>query len=156
VSSKVNGAVVCTLGQDDTVEVEFDHDYVIGEHPAVSGNVESVTAYGETRAIGVVLFGAIVDTDAPICDVLEPGEWDFIACNEYDSIGAFADARNALSQAAKFSGIRLPQSSLYFGSIRRCRISKSSSVSMSRTALCISMGNEQCAAFAGVRLRELM
>ncbi len=136
--------------------MEFDRDHINGGHPAVSGNVESVSAYGKTRVIGVILFEAIVDTDATICDVLEPGEWDFIVCDEYDSIGAFADAGNALSQAAKFSGVRCAPKFLYFGLTRRCRISKSSPVFMSRTALSILTGNKPRAVFAGVRLWELM
>jgi len=37
---------------------------------------------------------------------LSRGKWDFIVCDEHDSIGAFADARNNLEQAAKLSGIR--------------------------------------------------
>ena len=135
--------------------MEFDPVHVNGGHPAVSGNVESVIAYDKTRVIGVILFGAIVDTDATICDVLEPGEWGFISCDEYDSISAFADAGNALSQAAKFSGVRCAPKFLYFGLTRRCHISKSSPVFMSRNALSILTGNEQRAAFAGVRLWEL-
>jgi hypothetical protein len=69
--------------------MEFDCDHVNGGRPTVSGKVNSVTAYGETGAIRVILFGAIVDTDALLCDVLEPGKWDFIACDEYNSICAF-------------------------------------------------------------------
>ncbi len=102
---EVNGAGVCTLGRDDTVEVELDRDHVNGGRSAVSGDVESVTANGESLAIGVILFGTIVCTDASICDVLELFEWDFFVCDEDDGVGAFADAGNALGQAAKFSSI---------------------------------------------------
>ncbi len=70
---------MCTLGQDDTVEVEFNRDHVHSGRTAVSGEVDSVAANGEARAIGVILFRAIVYTDMPICDILEPGTWDFIA-----------------------------------------------------------------------------
>jgi len=31
--------------------------------------------------------------------------WNFVACDEHDGVGAFADAGNALGQAVKFSGI---------------------------------------------------
>jgi hypothetical protein len=86
--------------------VEFDRDHVNSGRTAVSGKVDSVATNGEARAIGVIFWGAIVDTDAPICDILEPGKWDFIACNDHNSIGAFADTGNTLSQAAEFSGIR--------------------------------------------------
>ncbi len=78
---EVNGAVACTLGQDDTVEVEFDHDHVNSGRTEVSGEVDFVAADSEAHAIGVILFGAVVYTDAPICDILEPGKWDFIVCN---------------------------------------------------------------------------
>jgi len=112
---EVNGAVACTLGRDDSVEVEFDRDHVNGGRPTVSWKVDSVTAYyGEMCVIGVILFGAIVDTHTPICDVIEPGKWDFIECDRYDRIGAFAEAGNTLSQAAKFSGIRFAPKFLVF------------------------------------------
>ena len=52
--------------------MEFDCDHVNGGRPTVSGKVNSVTAYGETGAIRVILFGAIVDTDALLCDVHDP------------------------------------------------------------------------------------
>jgi hypothetical protein len=58
------------------------------------------------HAIGVILFGAIVYAAVPICDVLELGEWDFIMCNDRNSISAFADARDTLGQAAELSGVR--------------------------------------------------
>ena len=102
---EVNGAVACTLGQYDTVEVELDRDHVNGGRSAVSRDVESVTANGESRAIWVGLFGTIVSADASICDVLEAVQWNFIACDEYNGVGAFADAGNALGEAAKFSCI---------------------------------------------------
>ncbi len=86
--------------------MELDRDHVNSWRTTVPGEVDSVAAEGEARAIGVILFGAIVYADAPICDILEQGEWDFIACNEHNSIGAFADAGDTLGQAAKFSGVR--------------------------------------------------
>ncbi len=86
--------------------MDFDRDHVNSGCTAVSREVDSVAANGEAHAIGVILFGAIVNTDTPICDILEPGKWDFIACNEHNSIGAFADTGNTLGQAAEFSGIR--------------------------------------------------
>ncbi len=103
---EVNGAVVRTLGRDDTVEVELDCDHVNSWCTTVPEEVDSAAANGEARAIGVILFGVIVYADVPICDVLEPGEWDFIACNEHNSIGAFADAGDTLGHAAEFRGVR--------------------------------------------------
>ncbi len=86
--------------------MKFDCDHVNSGHTAVSGGVDSVAADGEGRVIGVILLGAIVYTDMPICDILEPGKWDFIVRNEHNSISAFADTRNTLGQATEFSGIR--------------------------------------------------
>jgi hypothetical protein len=86
--------------------VELYRDHVDGGRSAVSRDVESVTTNGESQAIGVSLFGMIVCTDASICeDVLESVEWNFVACDEHDGVGAFVDAGNALGQAAKFSSI---------------------------------------------------
>ncbi len=86
--------------------MEFDHDHVNSGRTAVSGVVDFVAADGEAHAIGVILFRAVVYTDAPICDILEPGKWDFIVCDEHNIIGAFADTGNTLGQAAKLSCIR--------------------------------------------------
>ncbi len=36
---------------------------------------------------------------------LESVHWNFVACDEHDGVGAFADAGNALGQAAKLSSI---------------------------------------------------
>jgi hypothetical protein len=153
---EVNGAVVCTLGQDDTVEVEFDRDHVNSGCTTVSGEVDSFAADGEARAIRVIFLGVIVYTDAPICDILEPGKWDFIACNEHDSIDAFAYTGNTLGQAAEFSGIRFYPKFLVLWFDQKVPHLKSSPVSISRTALSFLTGNKQHAAFAGVRLQELM
>ncbi len=57
---EVNGAVARTLGQDDTVEVELDRDHVNSGRTTVPGEVYSVAINGEARAIGVILFRAIV------------------------------------------------------------------------------------------------
>jgi hypothetical protein len=86
--------------------VEFDRDHINSGRTTVSGEIDSVAANGEACAIGVILFRAIVYTDALICDILESGKWDFIVCDEHNSIGAFADSWNTLGQAAEFSGIR--------------------------------------------------
>ncbi len=86
--------------------MELDRDHVNSWHTTVPREVDSVAADGGACAIGVILFGAIVYADAPICDNLESGEWDFIACNEHNSIHAFADTGDTLGQAAEFSGVR--------------------------------------------------
>ncbi len=121
--------------------MELDRGHVNSWRTTVPREVDSVAADGEACANGVILFRAIVYADAPIRDILEPGEWDFIACNEHNSIGAFAVAGDTLGQAAKFSGVRFAPKFLVFGLTRRCRISKSLLVFMSRTAFSISMGN---------------
>ncbi len=74
--------------------------------PQSPGEVYSVPANGEVHAIGVILFGTIVYPGAPIFDVFKPGEWDFIVCDEHNSISAFADAGDTLGQRAEFSGVR--------------------------------------------------
>ncbi len=112
---EVNGAVACTLGQDDTVEVEFNCDHVNCGHTAVSREVDFVATDSEARAIGVILFGAVFYTDLPICDILELGKWVFMVCNEQDSINAFAGTGNTLGQAAEFSGIRFSPNFLVLG-----------------------------------------
>jgi hypothetical protein len=67
----------------------------------------------------------------------------FHACNEHNSIGAFADTRNTLGQAAEFSGIRFSPKLLVLWVDKKVpHISKSLPVSMSRTALSILTGNE--------------
>ncbi len=86
--------------------MELDHDHVNSWCNTVPGEVDSVAADGDARAIGVILFGAIVYADAPICDVLDSGEWDFITCAEHNSIGTFADAGDTLGQAVELSGVR--------------------------------------------------
>ena len=151
---EVNGAVACTLGQDDAVEVKLYRDHVNSGRSAVSGDVESVAANGESRASWVGLFGTIVCTDASICDVLEAVQRNFIACDENDGVGAFADAGNAWARRPSSVVYDFPQTSLYFGLTRRCRISRSSPMSMLRTALSISMGKVRRAALDGVRLRR--
>ena len=44
---EVNGSVVCTLGQDDTVEVELDGDHVDSGRSAFSEDDESIATNGE-------------------------------------------------------------------------------------------------------------
>ena len=50
---EVNGAVACTL----EMTLELDRDHVNGGDSPVSGDIESVTADDESRAIGVIFFG---------------------------------------------------------------------------------------------------
>ncbi len=61
----------------------------------------------------------IVCTDASIYDVLELFEWDFVACDEDDGVGAFADTGNALARRPSSVVYDFPQTSLYFGFLRR-------------------------------------
>ena len=54
---------------------------------------------------GSAFFGTKVCADVSVCDVPASVHWNFVKCDEHDGVGAFADAGNALGQAAKFSGI---------------------------------------------------
>ncbi len=69
---EVNGAVACTLCQDNAVEVELYRYHINGGRTTVPGVVDFVAANGEACAIGVILFRVTVYTDATIGDVLEP------------------------------------------------------------------------------------
>ena len=64
------------------VEVELDCDHVNSGRSAVLGEVDSVAADGEERVIWVILFREITYTYAPIHDILELGDGDFVAANE--------------------------------------------------------------------------
>ena len=87
--------------------MELDCDHVNSGCPTVPGEVDSVATNGEAFAIWVILFRGIIYTYVPICDVLVLGGRDFVAGNECNGIGAFADVRNTLGQATKFGGVRL-------------------------------------------------
>ena len=87
--------------------MELDRDHVNSGCSTVLGEVDSVAANDEARAISVILFSVINNTHTPIHDVRELGDEDIIAGNEYDGIGAFADAGNTLGQATKSNGVQV-------------------------------------------------
>ncbi len=58
------------------------------------------------RAIGVILLQAIVDTDMAVGSVLLPINGDLVTLDEDNSVGAFADTRDALGESGEFSGVR--------------------------------------------------
>ena len=136
--------------------MELDRDHVNSGCSTVPREVDSVAVNGEARAIWVILLWVIIYTNALIHDVLESGDGDFIAGNEYNGIGPLLTPGIPWARQPSPMVCKLPQSSLYFRLMRRCHISKSAAVSRSRSALSISTGNDRRAVFAGVRLWEVM
>ncbi len=68
--------------------------------PQSPGTMSLLPPTVSCEQFGSAFFGTKVCADATICDI-----WIFVACDEHDGVGAFADAGNALGQAAKFSSI---------------------------------------------------
>jgi hypothetical protein len=68
---EVDGAVARNFGGDNTVEMKLDGDHVDCGHATVPRVVYSVATNGETCAIGVILFGAKIYTDAHIHYIFE-------------------------------------------------------------------------------------
>ena len=66
---QIDGAVVCTLCGDNTVEMNLDCDQVDGGGTAIIGIGDAIAADGEASAIGIGLLRTIVDAYAPVCDV---------------------------------------------------------------------------------------
>jgi hypothetical protein len=82
--------------------MELDSDHVNSRFAAVSGIVEDITAHSDSCAVGVLLLRAIMYTDLHIPDALFAVIWDGLALDENNSVGIFADSRDALSKTSKF------------------------------------------------------
>ncbi len=131
--------------------MEFDGNSVDGGCADNAKNVDEVATNCKLCAVGVILFWAVVYTDAGVGGVAAAIGRDLIALDEDNCVGAFADARDALQQTGKFLLVyNLPQSSLYLGSMRRCHISMSWPVDLSRTAWNMLVGNCWRAVLRGV------
>jgi hypothetical protein len=76
--------------------MEFDGDHVNGGRADIPKNMDEVAADSKSCAVGVILFGAIVYTDAGICGVAAAISRDLIVLDGDNCVGAFADARDAL------------------------------------------------------------
>ncbi len=66
---QINGAVACTLSEEDAVEMNFDRDHVNGGGTAIPGIGDAITTNGEASAIGIGLLRMIVDAHASVRDV---------------------------------------------------------------------------------------
>ena len=76
--------------------MEFDGDHVDGGCADIAKNVGEIAADCKLCAVGVVLFGAVVYTDASVGGVAAAIGRDLIALDEDNCVGAFADAWDAL------------------------------------------------------------
>ncbi len=76
--------------------MEFDRDHVDSGHADIAKNVVEVAANCKLCAVGVILFGAVVYTDAGIGGAAAAIGRDLITLDEDNCVGAFADARDAL------------------------------------------------------------
>ncbi len=76
--------------------MEFDGDHVDGGRADIAENVDEVAADCKSRAVGVFLFGAVVDTDAGVGDVAVAIGRDLFVLDEDNCVGAFADVGDAL------------------------------------------------------------
>ncbi len=76
--------------------MEFDGDNVDGGRADIAENVDEVAADCKSCAVGVVLFEAVVYTDAGVGGVAAGIGRDLFALDEEYCVGAFADAGDAL------------------------------------------------------------
>ncbi len=74
--------------------MEFDGDHVDGGRADIAKNVNEVAADCKLGAVGVILFRAVVYTDAGVGGVTAAIGRDLIAHDEDNCVGAFADARD--------------------------------------------------------------
>jgi hypothetical protein len=68
--------------------MELDSDHVNGRCATVTKVVEEIAAQGDLYAVGVLL----------ACEVV----WNVLVADENDSVGTFADSRDALSKTSGF------------------------------------------------------
>ncbi len=76
--------------------MEFDGDHVDSGHADVAKNMDEVAANCKSCAVGVFLFGAVVDTDTGVGGIAAAIGRDLFALDENNCVGAFADAGDAL------------------------------------------------------------
>ena len=76
--------------------MEFDGGHVNGGHADIAENVDEVVVNCKSCAVGVVLFGAVVYTDAGIGGVAAAIGRDLITLDEDNCGGVFSDAWDAL------------------------------------------------------------
>ena len=76
--------------------MKFDGDHVDGGRAEVAKDVDEVATNCKSCAVGVFLFGAVVDTDAGVGGIVAAIGRDLFALDEDNCVGAFADAGDAL------------------------------------------------------------
>ncbi len=104
---QINGAILCTLCGDDTVEMNLDCDHVNDGGITTPGIVEMIAANCEASAIGIGLFRTIVDAHAPVFDVFALVDQDLFLSNEDNCFCALANAWNAMGKAIRFDCVGL-------------------------------------------------
>jgi hypothetical protein len=104
---QIDGAVVCILCGDDTVEMNLDCDHVDGGGTAILGIDDVVAANSEASEIGIGLLRMVVDAHAAVCDVFALVDWDVVLSNEDNCVSALANAWDALGKATKFDPVGL-------------------------------------------------
>ncbi len=63
--------------------------------------MDKIATHSDSCAVGVLLLWAMVHTDTRVRDVAFAVVWDVLVLDENDSVGAFADPRDALSEVYK-------------------------------------------------------
>ncbi len=81
--------------------MELDSDHVKGRCATVARVVEEIAAHGDLCAVGVLLLRAIIYTDLCVHDVAFGVVWNVLEADAHDSVGTFADSRDALSKTSK-------------------------------------------------------
>jgi hypothetical protein len=76
---------------------------------------EEIAAHSDSCAIGALLLWAIIYTDSRLCDVAFVVVWNVLAADENNSVGTFADSRDALSKTSKFLCVGLAPQFLVLG-----------------------------------------
>jgi hypothetical protein len=64
--------------------------------------VEEIATHSDLCVVGVLLLQAIIYTDLRVCEVVSAVVWNVLTVDENDSVGTFADSRDALSKTTKF------------------------------------------------------
>ncbi len=84
----VNGAELCSLSGEDTVEEQLDEF----EQGRVGANVawiaDSITTDGDTGAVWVILLRTNLADDHGVADLLALVGWDVLVVNEEEGVGA--------------------------------------------------------------------
>ncbi len=82
--------------------MELDSDNVIGRCATVTRVVEEIDAHGDLCAVGVLYLRAIINTGLHVRDVAFAVVWNVLAVDENNSVGTFADSKDAMSKTTEF------------------------------------------------------